>query len=48
MLLRHGPGGHEILLRLLAPGQIVSDGGTFVAETALEPARPPGERRCAD
>jgi hypothetical protein len=37
LLLRDGPGGHEILLRVLAPGQIVCDGGgTLVAETALE------------
>jgi hypothetical protein len=36
LLFRDGPGGHEILLRVLAPGQIVSDDGTLLAETALE------------
>jgi hypothetical protein len=36
MLVREGPGGHEILLRVLAPGQVVRDGGTLRAETALE------------
>lgn len=36
LLTRQGPGGHEILLRVLAPGQIVRDGGTLQAETALE------------
>ncbi len=36
VLIREGPGGHDILLGLLAPGQIVSEGGTLQAETALE------------
>jgi hypothetical protein len=36
LLFRDGPGGHEILLRVLAPGQIVSDDGTLLAETTLE------------
>jgi hypothetical protein len=36
VLIRQGPGGHEILLGLLAPGQIVRDCGTLQAETALE------------
>jgi hypothetical protein len=36
VLIREGPGGHEILLGVLAPGQIVSDDGTLQAETALE------------
>src|SRR5206468_2817233 len=27
-LFREGPGGHEILLRVLRPGEIVRDGGT--------------------
>jgi hypothetical protein len=35
-LVRDGPGGHEILMRILAPGQIVSAGGTVLAETVLE------------
>ena len=43
MLLRPGPGGHDILLRILSPGQVVRDGGTLHAETALEMlALPPG------
>jgi hypothetical protein len=36
LLLRDGPGGHEILLHVLAPGEIVCNAGTLVAETALE------------
>jgi hypothetical protein len=35
-LLRDGPGGHEILLKVLVPGQIVVDGGTLVADTSME------------
>jgi CRP-like cAMP-binding protein len=35
-LLRDGPGGHDILLRVLMPGQILRDGGTLLAETTLE------------
>jgi hypothetical protein len=36
VLIREGPGGHDILLGVLAPGQIVSQGGTLQAESALE------------
>jgi hypothetical protein len=36
VLTREGPGGHDILLGVLRPGQIVSEGGTLQAETALE------------
>jgi hypothetical protein len=36
LLLRDGPGGHDILLRVLAPGEVVCNEGTLVAETALE------------
>jgi hypothetical protein len=36
VLIREGPGGHDILLGVLAPGQIVSADGTLQAETALE------------
>jgi hypothetical protein len=37
LLLRDGPGGHDILLRVLGPGQIVRNEGTqMVAETTLE------------
>jgi hypothetical protein len=35
-LLREGPGGHEILLGVLSPGQVIREGGTLQAETALE------------
>jgi hypothetical protein len=35
-LLREGPGGHEILLGVLRPGQVVRESGTLQAETALE------------
>ncbi len=35
-LVREGPGGHDILLRVLTPGQILRDGGTLLAETTLE------------
>jgi hypothetical protein len=35
-LFREGPGGHEILLRVLGPGQVIRDGGTLLAETPLE------------
>jgi hypothetical protein len=35
-LLREGPGGHEILLGVLSPGQVVRESGTLQAETALE------------
>ena len=36
VLIREGPGGHDILLDVLAPGQIVRGGGTLQAETVLE------------
>jgi hypothetical protein len=36
VLIREGPGGHDILLGVLAPGQIVKQVGTLQAETALE------------
>jgi hypothetical protein len=35
-LVRQGPGGHEILLRVLAPGEVVKVPGTLKADTALE------------
>jgi hypothetical protein len=35
-LIRGGPGGHDILLHMLSPGQIVLGGGTLCAETTLE------------
>jgi len=43
LLLRDGPGGHEILLRVLGPGEVVKDEGTqMVAETTLELLALPG------
>src|SRR5579859_1129564 len=36
VLIREGPGGHDILLGVLAPGQIIREGGTVQAETTLE------------
>jgi hypothetical protein len=35
-LVRAGPGGHEILLRVLAPGTVIRDSGTLKADSALE------------
>jgi hypothetical protein len=35
-VLRDGPGGHDILLQVLVPGQVVLRGGTLVAETTME------------
>jgi CRP-like cAMP-binding protein len=36
MLTREGPGGHEILLRMLSPGQVVRGAGTLRADSSLE------------
>jgi hypothetical protein len=36
VLLREGPGGHDILLGVLSPGQVVNESGTLCAETTLE------------
>src|SRR5262249_52846802 len=35
-LIRTGPGEHEILLRVLQPGQVVKGDGTLCADSALE------------
>ena len=35
-LLRHGPGGHDILVRIVGPGAIVRDSAILVAQTRLE------------
>ncbi|HEV7662925.1 MAG TPA: cyclic nucleotide-binding domain-containing protein, partial [Chloroflexota bacterium] len=35
-LVREGPGGHEILLGVLGPGNVMRDGGTLVADTPVE------------
>ena len=35
-LLRAGPGEHEILLRVVGPGNVVREGGVLSAETTLE------------
>jgi hypothetical protein len=36
MLLRDGPGGHDILLKILSPGQVIRGGGVLQAETTVE------------
>jgi hypothetical protein len=36
LLVRTGPGGHEILLGVLGPGQVVRDPGTVCADSPLE------------
>ncbi len=35
-VVRDGPGGHDILLRIVRAGAVVSDGDTLLAETPLE------------
>jgi hypothetical protein len=35
-LVRRGPGGHDILLRVLAPGQVWRGVGTLCADSSLE------------
>jgi hypothetical protein len=35
-VVRDGPGGHDILLRVVRQGAVVSDRGTLMAETPLE------------
>jgi CRP-like cAMP-binding protein len=35
-VLRNGPGGHDILLRVVRPGAIVNGGDALVAETNLD------------
>jgi hypothetical protein len=35
-LIRSGPGEHEILLRVLQPGQVVKGDGTLCADSSLE------------
>ena len=35
-VLRDGPGGHDILLRIVRPGAVVSEGDTLLAETPLD------------
>jgi hypothetical protein len=43
MLVRPGPGDHDILLRVLVPGEVIRERGTLHAETTLELlALPPG------
>jgi hypothetical protein len=41
-VLRDGPGGHDILLRIVKPGAIVSESATLMAETPLELLALPG------
>jgi hypothetical protein len=35
-LVRGGPGGHDILLHVLSPGQVVRGDATLCADSALE------------
>lgn len=35
-VLRDGPGGHDILLRVVREGAVVSNGETLMAETPLD------------
>lgn len=35
-VVRDGPGGHQILLRIVRQGAVVSDGDTLMAETPLD------------
>lgn len=35
-VLRSGPGGHDILLRVVRSGAVVDEGETLIAETPLE------------
>jgi hypothetical protein len=35
-VLRDGPGGHDILLRVVREGEVVTDGETLMAETPLD------------
>src|SRR6185312_11050914 len=43
-VLRDGPGGHEILLQVLGPGQVVLSRGTLVADTSMEMLALPAPR----
>ena len=50
-VVRDGPGGHDILLRIVREGAVVTDGATLMAETPLEllalPARAARHDRAA-
>ena len=35
-VVRDGPGGHDILLRVVRQGAVVADGNTLMAETPLD------------
>jgi hypothetical protein len=35
-IVRDGPGGHDILLRIVRQGAVVGDGHTLMAETPLD------------
>lgn len=35
-VLRDGPGGHDILLRIVRAGAVVTDGDTLMADTPLD------------
>lgn len=51
-VLRDGPGGHDILLRIVREGSVVTDGDTLMAETPLDllalPARVSKRDRAGD
>jgi len=42
-VLRDGPGGHDILLRVVNRGAVVPGGGTLMADTTLELVEIPGQ-----
>ena len=35
-VLRDGPGGHDILLRIVRAGAVITDGDTLMADTPLD------------
>ncbi len=44
-VVRDGPGGHDILLRIVRQGAVVSDGDTLMAETPLNLLALPAKTR---
>ncbi len=43
-IVRHGPGGHDILLRVVRQGAVVTDADTLMAETPLDVVAVPRKR----
>jgi hypothetical protein len=43
-VVRDGPGGHDILLRVVREGAVVVDGGALMAETPLDVVAIPRKR----